>query len=100
MYDQLSSVFLNVVMTNPLKQGLKQRDEPETVTGSPGRNDESTKTRIETDLVLELKSMYDGRNDESTKTRIETPVGFVIDAAAVEVVMTNPLKQGLKHSIL
>ena len=37
-----------VVMTNPLKQGLKPTINQEIAQITAGRNDESTKTRIET----------------------------------------------------
>ena len=61
-------------MTNPLKQGLKQDKVPGVVCPVPRRNDESTKTRIETQVAMTLDS-------------------------SVLVVMTNPLKQGLKQGI-
>ena len=59
-------------MTNPLKQGLKL-----VITRSIEKQDNS-------------------RNDESTKTRIETKRVPSI-GAGMRVVMTNPLKQGLKQ---
>ena len=38
------------------------------------RNDESTKTRIETQHITREERNAPSRNDESTKTRIETSV--------------------------
>ena len=62
------------------------------------RNDESTKTRIETLLIVSGNIHHSCRNDESTKTRIETYLNARTHYEN-QVVMTNPLKQGLKHSI-
>ena len=65
-------VVAYVVMTNPLKQGLKQIV-----------------------VCLEIEFLH-GRNDESTKTRIETINNAQGMDWGLVVVMTNPLKQGLK----
>ena len=59
------------------------------------RNDESTKTRIETLIRMMSPTVQKSRNDESTKTRIETASGDMHEFIK-DVVMTNPLKQGLK----
>ena len=63
-----------------------------------GRNDESTKTRIETFHFADKPNCAKRRNDESTKTRIET-LDPDPDHTKVIVVMTNPLKQGLKLNL-
>ena len=63
---------LNVVMTNPLKQGLKRSENSEKLSMKHCRNDESTKTRIETCKDCDWQALDPSRNDESTKTRIET----------------------------
>ena len=63
---------IGVVMTNPLKQGLKPDVFAEMQPTEPSRNDESTKTRIETKMRYLKQFVILSRNDESTKTRIET----------------------------
>ena len=60
-------------MTNPLKQGLKLKLFGRLFERMLSRNDESTKTRIETRRRHRHRITREGRNDESTKTRIETP---------------------------
>ena len=63
------------------------------------RNDESTKTRIETQILEPCQVKHLSRNDESTKTRIETEFDWETTPYTDLVVMTNPLKQGLKLDI-
>ena len=60
-------------MTNPLKQGLKLK------------------------IAGLCRFSRRCRNDESTKTRIETQSGMMPKKKLMLVVMTNPLKQGLKR---
>ena len=70
---------LPVVMTNPLKQGLKQYAPDGIALVMKSRNDESTKTRIETGIAGGFNIPHQGRNDESTKTRIETVLTCVLE---------------------
>ena len=87
-------------MTNPLKQGLKRKSLRTAMDAKSCRNDESTKTRIETKPASGLALTIHGRNDESTKTRIETRYTGAGRYTPFCVVMTNPLKQGLKQRLI
>ena len=81
---------------NPLKQGLKQSVNKQTILICKYWKEESIKTRIETKDIQSYCWLYYNWKEESIKTRIETHRILNTEYRIGQIEKKNPLKQGLK----
>jgi len=88
-----------VLEKNPPKQGLKLLGSLRKNSGKKCFREKSTKTRIETKVLIVGVLLFKSFREKSTKTRIETSKPRISLPPLWKVLEKNPPKQGLKQTM-